>query len=316
MTEVTPRSHLHRLLQAGEFVVTAELQTSDSAHPSRIAELAGTLRGKVDAVNCTDNSAAHAHIAAIAAARLLLDQGVEPVMQLVCRDRNRLALQADLLGAAALGVRNVVCMTGDDVSTGDHPETKPIYDLDSVQLIRMAAIMRDDGTYLSGRPLTDAPSFLIGAVENPFAPPLEFRPMRLGTKIEAGAEFIQTQICFNLDKLRLFMSRCAELGLLDHVWVLAGVFVPNSAAGVRYLRDQVPGLDVPEDVIERIASVPPEAQKEEGIRIALGIVEAVREIPGISGIHVMTINHEEAIPRVVEGAGLLPRPPTEDVAIA
>jgi methylenetetrahydrofolate reductase (NADPH) len=140
--------------------------------------------------------------------------------------------------------------------------------------------------------------------------------MRLGTKIEAGAEFIQTQICFNLDKLRLFMSRCAELGLLDHVWVLAGVFVPNSAAGVRYLRDQVPGLDVPEDVIERIASVPPEAQKEEGIRIALGIVEAVREIPGISGIHVMTINHEEAIPRVVEGAGLLPRPPTEDVAIA
>ena len=217
MTEDAPRSHLHRLLQAGEFVVTAELQTSDSADPARIAELAGTLRGKVDAVNCTDNSAAHAHIAAMAAARLLLDQGVEPVMQLVCRDRNRLALQADLLGAAALGVRNIVCMTGDDVSAGDHPETKPIYDLDSVQLIRMAKIMRDEGTYLSGRALTDAPSFLIGAVENPFAPPLEFRPMRLGTKIEAGAEFVQTQICFNLDKLRVFMARCGELGLLDHV---------------------------------------------------------------------------------------------------
>ena len=308
MTEEVPRSHLHRLLQAGEFVVTAELQTSDSANPARVTELAGTLRGKVDAVNCTDNSAAHAHIAAIAAARLLLDLGIEPAMQLVCRDRNRLALQADLLGAAALGVRNIVCMTGDDVGAGDHPETKPIYDLDSVQLIRMATIMRDHGTYLSGRALTDAPSFLVGAVENPFAPPLEFRPMRLGTKIEAGAEFIQTQICFNLEKLRLFMSRCGELGLLDHVWVLAGVFVPSSASGTRYLRDQVPGVDVPAGVIERMASVPPGAQKEEGIRIALEIVEAVRAIPGISGIHLMTINHEEAIPRVVEGAGLLPRP--------
>jgi 5,10-methylenetetrahydrofolate reductase len=316
MTEEAPRSHLHALLQAGEFVVTAELQTSDSARPARIAELAGTLQGKVDAVNCTDNSAAHAHIAAIASARLLLDEGVEPVMQLVCRDRNRLALQADLLGAAALGVRNVVCMTGDDVSAGDHPETKPIYDLDSVHLIRTAKIMRDQGTYLSGRALTDAPSFLIGAVENPFAPPLEFRPMRLGTKIEAGAQFIQTQICFNVDKLRLFMSRCGELGLLEHVWVLAGVFVPSSASGTRYLRDQVPGVDVPDGVMGRLASVPPEAQKEEGLRIALEIVEAVREIPGISGIHLMTINHEEAIPSVVQGAGLLPRPAPSDVTIA
>jgi 5,10-methylenetetrahydrofolate reductase len=207
-------------------------------------------------------------------------------------------------------------MTACDFDDGDHPETKPIYDLDSVQLIRTATIMRDHGTYLSGRALTDPPSFLIGAVENPFAPPLEFRPMRLGTKIEAGAQFIQTQICFNLEKLRLFMSRCGELGLLDHVWVLAGVFVPSSAAGTRYLRDQVPGVDVPAGVIERMASVPPGAQKEEGIRIALEIVEAVRAIPGISGIHLMTINHEEAIPRVVQGAGLLPRPTPSDVTIS
>lgn len=309
MTDRDPSSPLHRLLLAGEFVVTAEMQTSDSADPTHVTELAETLRGRVDAVNCTDNSAAHAHIAPMAAARLLLDQGVEPLMQLVCRDRNRLALQADLLGAAALGVRNVVCMTGDDVSTGDHPETKPIYDIDSVHLIRMARIMRDEGTYLSGRQLTHAPDYLIGAVENPFAPPLEFRPMRLGTKIEAGAEFIQTQICFNLQKMRRFMARCGELGLLDHVWVLAGVFVPSSAAGARYLRDQVPGVDVPDHVIERMEATPREEQKEEGIAIALEIVEAVRQIPGVSGIHLMTINHEEAIPRVVEGAGLLPRPP-------
>ena len=306
MTEA--RSRLHELLLAGEFVVTAELQTSDSADPGSVTQLADLLRGWVDAVNCTDNSAAHTHVSPLAAAHLLADEGVEPIMQLVCRDRNRLALQADLLGAAALGVRNVVCMTGDDVSVGDHPEAKPIYDIDSVHLLRIARIMRDDGVYLSGRSLTGSPSFLIGAVENPFAPPLEFRPMRVGMKVEAGAEFIQTQICFNLDKMRLFMARCRELGLLDQVWILAGVFIPSSARGVRYLRDQVPGVDVPEWVIERMDAKPPEAQKAEGIRIALEIVNEVRTIPGVRGIHLMTINHEEAIPRVVEGAGLHPRP--------
>jgi methylenetetrahydrofolate reductase (NADPH) len=292
----------------GAFVVTAELQTSDSADPGSIAGLAETLRGSVDAVNCTDNSAAHTHIAPLAAARLLLEDGLEPIMQLACRDRNRLALQADLLGAAALGVRNVVCMTGDDVSVGDHPEAKPIYDIDAVHLLRIARIMRDQGTYLSGRQLDDAPRYLIGAVENPFAPPLEFRPMRLGMKIEAGAEFIQTQICFNVEKLRLFMARSGELGLLDRVWVLAGIFVPSSERGARYLRDQVPGVDVPDWVIERMGGVQAARQREEGIRIAVELVEQVRGIPGIRGVHLMTINHEEAIPRVVEAAGLLPRP--------
>jgi methylenetetrahydrofolate reductase (NADPH) len=303
-----PLSHLHRLLLQGEFVVTAEMQTSDSADPASITGIAETLRGSADAVNCTDNSAAHPHLSALAASRILVEAGIEPVMQLVCRDRNRLALQADLLGAAAMGVRNIVCMTGDDVSAGDHPEAKPIYDIDSIHLIRIARIMRDEGTYLSGRALTDPPSFLIGAVENPFAPPRDFRPMRMGTKVEAGAEFIQTQICFNLDAMRVFMARCGELGLLEHVWVLAGVFIPTSARGTRYLRDQVPGMDVPDRVIERMESVAPAEQRGEGIRISLEIVDAVRQIPGVSGIHLMTINHEEAIPRVVEAAGLLPRP--------
>jgi methylenetetrahydrofolate reductase (NADPH) len=303
-----PRSELHRLLLAGEFVVTAELQATDSADPASVLEQAELLRGKVDAVNCTDNSSAHPHIAPMAAAHLLSDVGVEPVMQLVCRDRNRLGLQADLLGAAALGVRNVVCMTGDDVSAGDHPEAKPIYDIDAIHLIRIARIMRDEGTYLSGRPLAQPPSFLIGAVENPFAPPLEFRPMRLGKKIEAGAEFAQTQICFNLEKLRLFMARAGDLGLLDHVWVLAGVFVPRSARAVRYLRDQVPGIDVPEGVVERMDAAPAERQWEEGVRLALEVVEQVRAIPGVRGVHLMSIRNEEAIVRVIEEAGLLPRP--------
>ncbi|MGH2635207.1 MAG: methylenetetrahydrofolate reductase [Actinomycetota bacterium] len=303
-----PRSELHRLLLAGEFVVTAELQATDSADPGSVREMAELLRGKVDAVNCTDNSSAHPHIAPMAASHLLTDAGVEPIMQLACRDRNRLGLQADLIGAAALGVRNILCMTGDDVSAGDHPEAKPIYDIDAIHLLRIARIMRDDGTYLSGRPLSRPPSFLIGAVENPFAPPLEFRPMRLGKKIEAGAEFIQTQICFNVEKLRLFMARTGDLGLLDHVWVLAGVFVPRSARAVRYLRDQVPGVDVPDPVVERMDAAPPEGQWEEGVRIALEILDRVREIPGVSGIHLMSIKNEEAIVRVIEQAGLLPRP--------
>jgi methylenetetrahydrofolate reductase (NADPH) len=303
-----PRSGLHRLLRSGEFVVTAELQATDSADPGSVRELAELLRGKVDAVNCTDNSAAHTHVAPIAAAHLLADAGVEPILQLACRDRNRLGLQADLLGAAMLGVRNVVCMTGDDVSAGDHPEAKPIYDVDAIHLLRIARIMRDDGRYLSGRPLDRPPSFLVGAVENPFAPPLDFRPMRLGKKIEAGAEFVQTQICFNLDSMRLFMARAGDLGLLEHVWILAGVFVPRSARAVRYLRDHVPGVDVPEAVLSRMEGVPEERQWAEGVAIALEIVAAIREIPGVAGIHLMSIKNEEAIVRVVEEAGLLPRP--------
>lgn len=303
-----PWSGLHRLLLAGEFVVTAELQATDSADPASVLEQAELLRGSVDAVNCTDNSAAHPHIAPLAAAHLLADIGVEPIMQFACRDRNRLGLQADLLGAAVLGVRNVVCMTGDDVTAGDHPEAKPIYDIDAIHLIRIARIMRDEAAYLSGRPLTEAPRFLIGAVENPFAPPLEFRPMRLGKKIEAGAEFVQTQICFNVEKLRLFMARAGDLGLLDHVWVLAGVFVPRSARAVRYLRDQVPGIDVPAPVLDRMESAAPERQWEEGVRIALEILDEIRQIRGVRGVHLMSIKNEAAIVRVIEESGLLPRP--------
>jgi methylenetetrahydrofolate reductase (NADPH) len=301
---VEARSGLHRVLLEGRFAVTAELETTDSADPASVHRLADEIRGHVDAVNCTDNSAAHPHISALAAARLLIDRGVEAIVQLACRDRNRLALQADILGAAALGVRNIVCMTGDDVSAGDHPEAKPIYDLDALHLLRIARIMRDRGTYLSGRALSEPPNVLIGAVENPFAPPHDYRPMRLGKKIEAGAEFIQTQICFNVERLRLFMARTAELGLLDHVWILGGVFVPRSARAVRYLRDRVPGIDVPEDVLRRIETVPADRQAEEGVRMALELVEQIRTIPGIGGIHLMSINNLDAILRVIDEAGL------------
>jgi methylenetetrahydrofolate reductase (NADPH) len=310
------RSRLHELFLSGEFVVTAELPTTDSADPASVSAVAEGLAGKVDAVNCTDNSAAHPHISGVAASHLLIDAGVEPILQFACRDRNRLALQADLLGAAALGVRNVCLMTGDDVSAGDHPDAKPIYDLDSIHLLRIARIMRDGGTYLSGRKLETPPSFLIGAVENPFAPPLEFRPMRLGKKIEAGAEFIQTQVCFDVPRLRLFLARAGDLGLLGTVPILVGVFVPRTANAARFLREQVPGIDVPEPVIERLDGVPLERQLEEGVKIATEIVQEVRDLEGIRGVHLMAIRNVAGIERVLHEAGLLPRPqPVASVAV-
>jgi len=303
-----PRSHLERLLRSDVFVVTAEMPTVDGADPAIVHRIAEGLRGRVDAVNCTDNSSAHPHLSSVAAGHLLLDAGVEPIVQLTCRDRNRLALQADLLGAAALGVRNVCLMTGDDVTAGDHPEAKPLYDLDSIHLIRTARILRDEGVYLSGRKLEHPPQYLIGAVENPFAPPLELRPMRLGKKIEAGAELIQTQICFDLPRLRLFLARAGDLGLLGLAPILVGVFVPRTARALRYLRDEVPGIDVPEEVLARMEAAPAERQPDVGVAIATEIVQEVRELPGVRGVHLMAIRNEEGLHRVIEGAGLLPRP--------
>jgi len=309
-------SRLEALLRAGHFAVTCELETTDSADPESVYEVADPLRGKVDAVNCTDNSSAHPHVSQVAAAHLLVDRGIEPVAQFACRDRNRLALQADMLGAAALGVRNVMLMTGDDVSAGDHPEARPIWDLDSLHLIRIARVLRHDGTYLSGRPLTEPPRLFIGAVENPFAPPLEYRPIRLQKKVEAGAEFIQTQICFNVPALRRFMDQAGELVPLDKVFVLVGIFIARSLRGARYLRDHVPGIDVPDWVIERMEAAPAARQADEGRRIALEVLHEARQVPGVSGVHLMSIGGLQDIIAVIEEAGLLPRPPVAAPATA
>jgi len=299
---------LERVLKSGQFAVTCELEATDSPDPTSIYELADRLRGRVDGVNCTDNSAAHPHVSAPAAAHLLIDRGVEPIVQFVCRDRNRLAMQADMLGAAALGARNIVCMTGDDVSAGDHPEAKPIYDLDSLHALHIARTLRDDGMYLSGRRLAGSPEFFIGAVENPFAPPLDYRPVRLGKKVEAGAEFIQTQIVFNVPRMKQFMARAHDLGLLEEVFVLAGDFIPRSARGARYLRDQVPGVDVPEEIIDRLERTPSERQTDEAVRIAVEIVHEMRQTQGVCGVHLMSIRGEDLIRRAIDEAGLLPRP--------
>ena len=303
----SPRSDLHRRLLAGEFVVTAELPTVDGADPSEVAAHASALRGLADAVNCTDNSAAHVHLSSVAQGRLLVEAGIEPIVQFGCRDRNRLGLQADLLGAAALGIRNIVCMTGDDVTAGDHPEAKPLYDIDGVHLLRIARILRDEGVYLSGRALTSPPSYLIGAVENPFAPPHDFRPHRLGTKIDAGAEFVQTQCCFNPPRLRAFLDACGDLGHLDRAAIIVGVFVPRSARALRYLRDEVPGMDVPDAVMERLAGTPEDRQWEAAIDMAVELIGELRGMQGVAGVHLMTIRNAAALPVVLERAGLLPR---------
>jgi len=311
---MTSPSRLAGLLRDGHFVVTAELSSSNSADPQATWRRAEVLRGSVDAINCTDNTGAHVHMSSLAAAHLLVEKGLEPIMQLTVRDRNRLALQADLLGAAALGVRNLVLMSGDDVTAGDHPEARRIYDIDSMQLLEVAAAMRDRGTYLSGRKLEQAPSFFIGAVENPFAPPLEFRPLRLQKKVRAGADFIQTQLVFDLPIFTRFMSMAADLGLFEQVFIIPSIGIPRSARGARFMKEKVPGLHVPDALIERMEKTPPARQAEEGIRIAVELVNDVRQIHGVAGVHLIGIKWEEGVTRVAEAAGLLPRPTLSPLA--
>ncbi|MDQ6883837.1 MAG: methylenetetrahydrofolate reductase [Candidatus Dormibacteraeota bacterium] len=314
MTATSTLSRLARLLHDGRFVVTAELTSSDSPDPVAIGRRAAVLRAAVDAVNCTDNTSAHVHLSALAAAHLLVEQGVEPIMQMTTRDRNRLALQADLLGAAALGVRNVVLMSGDDVTAGDHPEALRIHDIDSLQLIEVAKGMRDRSVYLSGRRLEGSPSLFIGAVENPFAPPLDFRPLRLQKKVAAGADFIQTQLVFDIDRFTRFMSQVRDLGLLEKVFIIASVGIPRSARGARFMKEKVPGLHVPDALVARLEQIAPARQAEEGIAIAVEIVSALRTIPGVAGVHLIGIKWEEGVVRVAQQAGLLPRPTLSPLA--
>ena len=307
-------SRLADLLRQGQFVVTAELSSSDSADPQDSLRHAETLRGSVDAINCTDNTGAHVHLSSLAAAHLLVQEGFEPIMQLTVRDRNRLALQADLLGAGVLGVPNILAMSGDDVTAGDHPEARRIYDIDSMQLLEIASGMRDRGVYLSGRKLQRPPSFFIGAVENPFAPPLEFRPLRLQKKVRAGADFVQTQLVFDVPGFARFMAMVADLGLLHQVFIIPSIGIPRSARGARFMKDKVPGLHVPEPLVARMEKTPAARQADEGIQIAVELIHEVRAVPGVAGVHLIGIKWEEGVVRVARAAGLLPRPTLSPLA--
>jgi len=300
-------SRLERVLRSGRFAVTAELNPPDSADPRSVYRRAIVLAEVCDAINATDASGANVHMSSVAMCALLTHAGYEPVMQVSCRDRNRIAIQGDLLGAAALGVRNVLCLTGDGVQVGDQPDAKPVFDLDSISLLRAACILRDKGRFLSGRKLETPPRLFLGAAENPFAPPVDFRPLRLGKKIEAGADFIQTQYCFDVPRLRGFMTRVRDLGLHERAFILIGVGPLRSAKAAEWIRAHVPGVIIPDEIVRRLKGVPPVDQWKEGKRLCIEIIQQVREIPGVSGVHVMAFRQEDLVADIIREAGLLRR---------
>jgi methylenetetrahydrofolate reductase (NADPH) len=303
-----PGSHLERLLAQGKFAITAELSPPRSVNRETILKGAQILRGYADAINVTDNQAASVHMSSLAVSALLAEDGVEPVLQMTCRDRNRLGLQADLLGAAALGIGNVLLLSGDHTRWGDSPAAKNVFDLDSSYLIRMVRDMVERGCLDNKRRIDPAPRFFFGAVANPFAPPHAYRPMRLAKKVAAGARFIQTQLIYNVPRFRDYMSQVRDLGLQNQVYILAGVGPFKSARQAAFMATQLAGVEVPSELVKRMESTPKAAQPEEGIRICCEVIEQVREIEGVAGLHIMPVQWAKAVPEIVNRSGLHPRP--------
>lgn len=307
-TEYKSAGRLERVLRSGRFAVTAELNPPDSADPQEVYDAALVLSRVVDGINATDASGANCHMSSVAICALLTRAGYEPVLQVSCRDRNRIAMQGDVLGAAAMGVHNVLCLTGDDVSTGDQPQAKPVFDFDSLHLLRTIKIMRDEGQFLSGRKITVPPRLFLGAASNPFVPPFDWRPLRLAKKIVAGADFIQTQYCFDIPRFQQFMAHVRDLGLDEKVFILVGVGPLRSEKAAEFMRTKVPGVVIPDHIVERLRKTPKEKKQAEGKRICIEIIEQVREIKGVAGVHVMAYRQEELVTEIIEESGLLPRP--------
>lgn len=294
---------LEQVLKEGHFAITAELAPPDSALAEDVYERARVFDGYVDGMNATDGSGANCHMSSVAMCALLTSVGYSPVMQISCRDKNRIAIQGDVLGAAAMGVSNVLCLSGDGVQVGDHPEAKPVFDLDSMSLLETIRTMRDESKFLSGRAITTAPEIFLGAAENPSAPPVDYRPFRLAKKIAAGADFIQTQYIFDVPQLAQFMARVRDLGVLDKCFILAGVGPLASARTATWIRDNVPGINIPDEIISRLAGS--ENQKKEGQKICIELIQQIREIEGISGVHVMAYRQEEAVADIIKASGVL-----------
>jgi 5,10-methylenetetrahydrofolate reductase len=297
------RGRLERVLRRGEFAVTAELNPPDSANADDVYSRAQIFEGWVDAINATDGSGAHCHMSSVAISALLTRVGYSPVVQISCRDYNRIAIQGNVLGAAALGVGNVLCLTGDGVQCGDHPEAKPVFDLDSISLLSIVRHMRDEAKFLSGRKLTTPPRVFLGAAENPFAPPYDFRVARLAKKIAAGAQFIQTQYCFDLPLLQGFMAKARDMGLVDKAFILVGVGPLASAKAARWMRANVAGVHIPDSVIKRLEGAANE--KAEGKRICVEMIQQLRETPGVAGVHVMAYRQEQFVSEIVHDSGVL-----------
>jgi methylenetetrahydrofolate reductase (NADPH) len=302
---------LEKILAGGGFAVTAECGPPRGADAEVIREKANALNGYVDAVNVTDNQTAIVRMSSIAASAHLLTMGLEPVMQMVTRDRNRIALQSDVLGAYSLGIRNILCLSGDHQTFGSHPEALNVFDIDSMNLLRMVLEMREDGKDMSGFELKTPPRMFIGAAANPFADPFEYRVIRLAKKIDAGADFIQTQCVYNIDRFRDWIRMAREEGLTEKAYILAGVTPLKSEGMARYMSKRVAGMDVPEPLIKRMAGVPKNKAAEEGLKICQETIAQLREMEGVHGIHIMAIEWEEIVGAIVESAGLLPRPMPE-----
>ena len=302
------KSNLERVLEARIFAVTGELGPPQSADPEVIRRKAKILKGYVDACNVTDGQTAVVRMASWAACLIAKEEGLDPITQMTCRDRNRIALQMDVLGIAALGINNMLCLTGDHQKFGNHPAAKGVYDLDSIQLVRMVRDMRDEKKFQCGEVMAVEPHLFIGAAENPFADPFEFRAARLAKKVVAGADFIQTQIVYNVDKFAQWMKMVRDRGLHERVKILAGVAPIKSVGAAKYMKTRVPGMDVPDSTVARLQGVPKDQVSKEGIKLCIDIINQVREIEGVAGIHLMAIEWEETVPAIVEAAGLLPRP--------
>ena len=298
---------LEKVLTAGEFAVTAELGPPQNANPEAIKKKAQHCIGNVEGANITDNQTAIVRMSSIAAGAIALSCGVEPIIQMVCRDRNRLAMQADILGAAALGIQNLLCLSGDHQTFGNHPDAKNVYDIDSMQLIAMVKKMRDDKQFLCGDEIKEhEPKLFIGAVANPFADPFEFRVMRLAKKINAGADFIQTQCIFDMKKFADWMKMVVDDGLHEKAYILAGLTPVRSHRALKYMKNNVAGMSIPDELITRMESA--EDPKEEGVKICVEMIEQIKSTEGVSGIHLMPIGWESITPTILERAGLLPRP--------
>lgn len=304
-------SNLEKVLAAGHFSVTAECGPPRGADPDVVREKAGYVLGNVDACNVTDNQTSVVRMSSLAGCLLVKETGVEPLIQMVVRDRNRIALQSDLLGASAMGVRNLLCLSGDHQKFGDDPKAKNVFCIDSMQLIHLAKVMRDEGVFPSGDKLEGAPKFYIGCAVNPFADPYEIRVPRLRLKMEAGADFVQTQCIYNMDKFRQYMEDTKKEGLHEQVKILAGVTPLKSAGMAKFMKRMVAGMDIPDEVIKRIADEPKEKQAAKGIEMCIEQIHELKEMEGIAGVHVMAIEWEEKLEEIVGGAGLLPRPVVE-----
>lgn len=292
-----------RLLRDGHFAVTSELAPPDSADPNAVYERAAIFDGYVDAINATDGSGAHCHMGSLAVCALLTRLGYALIQQISCRDKNRIAIQGDVLGGAAMGVANMLCLSGDGVQTGDHPEAKPVFDLDCMSLLEIVRTMRDQSTFQSGRKLDSPPRVFLGAAANPFVAPFDYRPQRLAKKVAAGAQFIQTQYCYDIDRLKSYMQVVGDLGLHDKVFILIGVGPLASARTANWMRKNVPGVHIPDAIIKRLEGA--DDQKAEGVNLCIDLIQEIREIEGVNGVHIMAYKQEDNVPQIVRRSGIL-----------